>query len=82
MEHLKVHNIVVMGHTFCGGIKAAMNQDSVGGLLDLWLNNIKITYEKYQRIVDSFTNEDDRVNCLSCMSIREQVLSIWRNPII
>ena len=24
VEHLKVHNIVVMGHTCCGGVKAAM----------------------------------------------------------
>lgn len=38
IEHLKVHNIVIMGHTYCGGVKAAMKQESVGGLLDLWLN--------------------------------------------
>lgn len=35
-----------MGHTYCGGINAAMSQESVGGVLDLWLNNIKQTLEK------------------------------------
>ncbi|CAD8138609.1 unnamed protein product [Paramecium octaurelia] len=82
IEHLKVHNIIVMGHTCCGGIKAAMKQDSVGGLLDLWLNQIKLVYEKHQELINSFTEEDDQINCLCCMNVREQVLNIWRNPIV
>ncbi|CAK76095.1 unnamed protein product (macronuclear) [Paramecium tetraurelia] len=82
VEHLKVHNIIIMGHTFCGGVKAAMNQDSVGGLLDLWLNNIKHVYEKNQHLVNQFQDENDRVACLSCLNVREQVLNMWKNPIV
>ncbi|KAM3141960.1 hypothetical protein pb186bvf_005833 [Paramecium bursaria] len=82
VEQLRVKNIIVMGHTFCGGIKAAMRQESVGGLLDLWLNTIKLTYEKNQKILDQIINEDEKITCLSCFSIREQVLNLWRNPII
>ncbi|CAD8087606.1 unnamed protein product [Paramecium primaurelia] len=82
VEHLKVHNIIIMGHTYCGGVKAAMQQDSVGGLLDLWLNNIKHVYEKNQHIVNQFENENDRVACLSGLNVREQVLNMWKNPIV
>ncbi|CAD8211435.1 unnamed protein product [Paramecium pentaurelia] len=82
VEHLKVHNIIIMGHTFCGGVKAAMNQDSVGGLLDLWLNNIKHVYEKNQHLVNQFEDENERVACLSCLNVREQVLNMWKNPIV
>ncbi|CAD8126716.1 unnamed protein product [Paramecium sonneborni] len=82
VEHLKVHNIIIMGHTHCGGVKAAMNRDSVGGLLDLWLNNIKNVYEKNQHLVNQLENEDDKVACLSCLNVREQVLNMWKNPIV
>ncbi|CAD8057224.1 unnamed protein product [Paramecium sonneborni] len=82
VEHLNIHSIIVMGHTCCGGIKAAMKQDSVGGLLDLWLNQIKIVYEKHQDLIESLDNEDEKVNCLSSLNIRAQVMNIWKNPII
>ncbi|CAD8190649.1 unnamed protein product [Paramecium octaurelia] len=82
IEHLKVHNIVIMGHTFCGGVKAAMKQDSVGGLLDLWLNNLKLVYEKHQELINQLEDEDDRVACLAHMNVREQVLNVWKNPIV
>ncbi|CAD8150627.1 unnamed protein product [Paramecium pentaurelia] len=82
VEHLNIHSIIVMGHTCCGGIKAAMTQESVGGLLDLWLNQIKIVYEKHQDLIEQFDNQDDKVNCLSQLNVRAQVMNIWKNPII
>lgn len=41
-----------MGHTKCGGVTAAMQRTSSGGLLDMWLNQIKLIYEKHQKYVD------------------------------
>ncbi|CAD8140390.1 unnamed protein product [Paramecium pentaurelia] len=82
VEHLNIHSIIVMGHTCCGGIKAAMAQESVGGLLDLWLNQIKIVYEKHQDLIESLENEEDRLDCLSQLNVRAQVMNIWKNPII
>ncbi|CAD8152227.1 unnamed protein product [Paramecium pentaurelia] len=82
VEHLHIHNIVVMGHTCCGGVKAAMTQDSVGGLLDLWLNQIKLVYEKHADLIESFVDENDKINCLSQLNVRAQVMNIWKNPIV
>lgn len=82
VEHLKVHNVVIMGHTLCGGVKAAMQQESVGGMLDLWLNQIKLTYEKHQEVVNQIDDADGQLNCLCAINVREQVMNIWKNPII
>ena len=71
-----------MGHTFCGGVKAAMNQDSVGGMLDLWLNNIKGTLEKIQPIIDAIPDEGEKQTTLAKFHVREQVRNLWKNPIV
>ena len=42
-DNLKVKHIIVLGHTNCGGIKAAMDKIYLGGQLDLWLGGIRDT---------------------------------------
>lgn len=34
---LKVRDIVVCGHSLCGGVHAALGNDAAGGVLDSWL---------------------------------------------
>ncbi|WP_370650815.1 carbonic anhydrase [Methanocalculus sp.] len=38
VAHLKVHNIVICGHSECGGIKAR-DKDKPDSYIPLWLNN-------------------------------------------
>lgn len=35
------------------GIKGAIEGNSHGGILDLWLSNVKNVYEKYQEVIDA-----------------------------
>ena len=37
VEALKVKHIVILGHTGCGGVKAALSNDSHGSFLDCWI---------------------------------------------
>ena len=47
VEYLKVKNIVVLGHTQCGGIMAGCCNDSLGGFLDGWISQIKNIYNAH-----------------------------------
>ena len=38
---LKVNQIVVCGHTSCGGVAATLGGDSKGGILDAWLSPLR-----------------------------------------
>ena len=40
VEHLKIPNIVVVGHYECGGIKASL-ADNSNGALEFWLSQIR-----------------------------------------
>jgi carbonic anhydrase len=83
VEYLKVEHILVIGHTDCGAVIAALS-DTYHGLIDHWLKGIREIAEKY-------VNELDLVEKGACqktvrklieLNIREQCLSSWKNPII
>jgi carbonic anhydrase len=49
IEHLKVDHIIVMGHTKCGGIKAAIACEPLG-LIDQWLQHIREVAVKHKKV--------------------------------
>ena len=58
---LKVKHVLVCGHYGCGGIKAAMKNDSVG-IIDNWIRHIKDVYRLHQKELDDIVDETDRFN--------------------
>lgn len=79
--HLKVKHVIVTGHYGCGGVKAALSNDSFG-LLDNWLVNIKSTYQENKALVDSFTDLDAKANLLSELSVKQQVINLSKTGTI
>jgi carbonic anhydrase len=45
--HLNVQHIVVCGHYYCGGVKAAMQSQDLG-ILNPWLRNIRDVYRTHK----------------------------------
>ncbi|HTE28333.1 carbonic anhydrase [Flavitalea sp.] len=77
VNHLKVNNIVVCGHYYCGGVKAAM-QSSDLGLLNLWLDDIKDVYRTHKDELNRIESEDDRYKRLVELNVQEQCLNILK----
>ncbi|MCB9201562.1 MAG: carbonic anhydrase [Flavobacteriales bacterium] len=75
VSHLKVNHIVVCGHYFCGGVKAAMQADDLG-ILNPWLRNIRDVYRMYQEELEAIENENDRYNRLIELNVKEQCINV------
>jgi carbonic anhydrase len=75
VKYLKVKHILVVGHYGCGGVMAAMSNQSFG-FLDNWLVNIKNVYSKYQDELDRITDENKRGERLVELNVIEQVRNL------
>ncbi|WP_089679144.1 carbonic anhydrase [Catalinimonas alkaloidigena] len=69
---LKVKHIIVCGHYGCGGVLAAMSNNSYG-YLDNWLVNIKNVYRMHKKELDAIEDEHARGNRFVELNVQEQV---------
>ena len=81
VDVLKVKHIIVCGHYGCGGVKAAISNERLG-LTDSWLKHIKDLYEKNQQSFSKITNENNLINTLCELNVKEQVLNVSRTSIV
>lgn len=78
---LKVQHVIVCGHYGCGGVKAAMGNQSIG-IIDNWIRNIKNNYRLHKQYLDSIINEDDRFNRFVELNVRENVFDLAKTSIV
>jgi len=78
---LKVKHVIVCGHYGCGGVKAAMGNDSIG-LIDNWIRHIKDVYRHHHTYLDSIVDEKDRFNAFVELNVKEQVLDLAKTSIV
>jgi carbonic anhydrase len=78
---LKVKHIIVCGHYGCGGVKAAMGNQSIG-LIDNWIRHIKDVYRLHEDYLNSFENEEDRFNKFVEINVQEQVFDLAKTSIV
>jgi carbonic anhydrase len=81
VEVLKVKHIIVCGHYGCGGVKAALTNNSLG-IIDKWLRNIKDVHRFNRAEVDAIENEDDRVDRMIELNVKEQVMNLAKTSIV
>lgn len=75
VNHLKVNHVVVCGHYFCGGVKAAMLAQDMG-VLNPWLRNIRDVYRLHKKELNAITDENDRYNRLVELNVQEQCINL------
>lgn len=72
---LKVKHIIVCGHYGCGGVEAAMGNESFG-FLDNWLLNIKDVYRLHEKELDDIEDENKRLSRFVELNVMEQVMNL------
>ena len=75
MNFLKVKHIVICGHYFCGGVKAAMQAQDLG-ILNPWLRNIRDVYRIHKSELNNISDENDRYNRLIELNVQEQCINL------
>jgi len=81
VRHLKVNHIVVCGHYFCGGVKAAMQSQDLG-ILNPWLRNIRDVYRLHKTELNAITDENDRYNRLVELNVQEQCINLIKTAAV
>jgi carbonic anhydrase len=75
VNHLHVKHIVVCGHYYCGGVKAAMMAADMGEL-NPWLRNIRDVYRLHKDELNAITDENLRYNRLVELNVEEQCINV------
>lgn len=75
IAHLKVKHVVVCGHYFCGGVKAAMHASDLG-ILNPWLRNIRDVYRLHKHELNKIEDENERYNRLIELNVQEQCVNV------
>lgn len=78
---LKVKHVIVCGHYGCGGIQAAMSNDSIG-IIDNWIRHIKDIYRLHHHFLDSIIDEKARFNAFVEINVKEQVFDLSKTSIV
>lgn len=81
VRHLKVQHVVVCGHYYCGGVKAAMQSADLG-ILNPWLRNIRDVYRLHAAELNAIMDEDARYNRLIELNVQEQCVNLIKTAAV
>jgi carbonic anhydrase len=75
VSYLKVKHIVVCGHYYCNGVKAAMEAADLG-LLNPWLRNIRDVYRLHRHELDAIDDAEEKYKRLVELNVQEQCVNV------
>jgi carbonic anhydrase len=81
VNHLKVDHVIVCGHYNCGGVKAAMSNQSFG-IINKWVRNIKDVIRLHRDELDAISEPQARFDRLVELNVQEQVFNLAKTSII
>ena len=77
VSQLRVKHIVVCGHYYCGGVKAAMQSADLG-ILNPWLRNIRDVYRLHKAELDIILDEEQKYKRLVELNVQEQCINVLK----
>jgi carbonic anhydrase len=75
-----VHHIIVVGHSQCGGVAAALENRSVG-LVDNWIRHVQDVRNRHADWLATVA-DDERVNALCELNVVEQALNVCQTTVV
>lgn len=75
VEILQVKHIIVKGHYYCGGVRAAMSNDYYG-LIDNWLVNIRDVMRLHRDELQRISDDEKKFRRLVELNVIEQVNNV------
>jgi carbonic anhydrase len=81
VDVLKVKHVIVCGHYGCGGVNAALSNQSYG-LIDNWLRNIKDVYRTHRDELDLMQDPQKKSRRLVELNVIEQVYNLSKTSVI
>lgn len=79
VSHLKVEHVVICGHYYCGGVRAAMQSADLG-LLNPWLRNIRDVYRIHHKQLEAIPDEEQKYKRLVELNVQEQCVNLIKTP--
>ncbi len=80
VDMLRVRHIIVVGHSGCGGVKAALNNLRVG-LADNWLRHVQVVRNRHLAFLEQIP-ADRRVDALCELNVLEQARNVCRTTVV
>lgn len=79
-DQLQVRHIIVVGHSNCGGVRAALADLRVG-LVDNWLRQVQDVRRRHEDWLDGVAQER-RADALGEANVIEQALNVCRTTVV
>jgi carbonic anhydrase len=80
IDSLQVKHIIVVGHSRCGGVTAALNDRRVG-IADNWLRHVQDVRNRHQAWLNTVPVER-RVDALVELNVVEQALNVCQTTVV
>ena len=80
VDVLKVEHVIVVGHSGCGGVSAALSDRRVG-VADNWIRHVKDVINKHEAWLETVPPEG-RVDALCELNVVEQALNVCHTTVV
>ncbi len=81
VKFLKVKHVVVCGHYYCGGVKAAMESNDLG-VLNPWLRNIRDVFRMHRDELVAIEDEEKKYKRLVELNVQEQCINVLKAAVV
>lgn len=81
VDVLQVEHVIVTGHYACGGVTAAIRDDSLG-LVDEWLRHVRDVRRKHEDALAVLEDETHKIDMLCELNVIEQTLRVTETSIV